>query len=168
MMNTVSLQNAFVMTMTVSASLAGPSSDPQASAVTPGFAVAAATKSIYLPAVGVSPQQADVLSTQRPLSKRRQALLQTAQGQAMQVQALKDLGGALHSHGVAPLVALRMRCGLTQKALCEASGLPQPHISRLENGKVPNPDGATLQKLAAAMGMSMDDVMAAIEQGVSA
>ena len=155
------------MTMTVSASLAGPSSDPQASAVTPGFTVAAATKSNYLPAVGISPQQADVLSTQRPLSKRRQAVLETAQGQAMQVQALKDLGVALQAHGMAPLIALRMRCGLTQKSLCEASGLPQPHISRLENGKVPNPDGATLKKLAAAMGVSMDDVMTAIQQGVT-
>jgi DNA-binding Xre family transcriptional regulator len=167
MMNTVSLQNAFVMTMTVSASLAGPSSDPQAFAVTPGFAVTAATKSIYLPAVGVSLQQADVMSKQRPLSKRRQALLQTAQGQAMQVQALKDFGGALQAHGMAPLVALHMRCGLTQKALGDASYLPQSHISRLENGKVPNPDGATLQKLAAAMGVSMDDVMTAIQQGVT-
>lgn len=107
-------------------------------------------------------------STKRPQSKRRQALLKSAEGQAMQVQALKDLGSALDAHGLAPLVALRMRCGLTQKALCVATGLPQPHISRLENGKVPNPDGATLQRMAAALGVSMDEVMAAIQQGAKA
>jgi DNA-binding XRE family transcriptional regulator len=154
--------------MTVTASLVGHSSEPQVSAVTRGFVMPTATKSAYLPAVGGASDLADAGTTARPQSMRRQALLQTAQGQAMQLQALKDLGSALQAHGMAPMVALRMRCGLTQKALCEASGLPQPHISRLENGKVPNPDGATLQRLAAAMGVSMDDVMAAIQQGVVA
>jgi DNA-binding XRE family transcriptional regulator len=154
--------------MTITASHAGAHSEPLSAAVSSGFAVAAATKSTYLPAVGLAPVKADARATQRPLSKRRQALLQTAEGQAMQVQALKDLGGALEAHGLAPLVALRMRCGLTQKALCEATGLPQPHISRLENGKVLNPDSATLQRLAAAMGVSMDEVMAAIQQGAKA
>lgn len=168
MMNKANLQSAFVVTMTITASHVGVRNEPLAAAVLAGFAVSAATKSTYLQVVGAAPLQVDSRSTQRPLSKRRQALLQTAHGQALQVQALKDLGSALDAHGLAPLVALRMRCGLTQKALCEAAGLPQPHISRLENGKVPNPDGATLQRLAVAMGVSMDDVMTAIQQGAIA
>jgi DNA-binding Xre family transcriptional regulator len=165
MMNTVNLQSAFVVTMTITASHAGAHSDPMAAAVSAGFALPAATKAAYLPAIGSAPLLVDSRPTQRPLSKSRQALLQTPQGQAMQVQALQDLGEALDAHGLAPLVALRMRSGLTQKALCEATGLPQPHISRLENGKVPNPDGITLQRLAVAMGLSMDEVMSAIQHG---
>jgi hypothetical protein len=165
MMNTVNLQSAFVVTMTITASHAGVRSEPMAAAVSAGFALPAATKAAYLPAIGSAPLLVDSRPTQRPLSKRRQVLLQTPQGQAMQVQALQDLGEALDAHGLAPLVALRLRSGLTQKALCEATGLPQPHISRLENGKVPNPDGVTLQRLAVAMGVSMDEVMSAIQQG---
>ena len=106
--------------------------------------------------------------TGRPASRGRQALLQTDAGQAMQHRALKNLGDALDQHGLAPLAALRMRHGLTQKALCDASGLPQPHLSRLENGKVPNPDSATLERLADALGVGMDEVMRAIQQGAAA
>jgi DNA-binding Xre family transcriptional regulator len=168
MMNKANLQSAFVVTMTITTSLAGAGSEQSVVSVSPGFVLQAATSSEFLPAQGVGPQQSEAQSTQRPQSKRRQALLQTAQGQAMQAQALKDLGTALDAHGLVPLVALRMRCGLSQKALCEASGLPQPHISRLENGKVPNPDGATLQRLAQALGVRMDEVLSAIQGGAKA
>jgi len=165
MMNTASLQTAFVVTMTITTSLAGAGSEDPVAAVSPGFVLQTATSSEFLSVQGIAPQQNDAQSSQRPRSSRRQALLQTAHGQSMQEQALKDLGSALEAHGLVPLVALRMGCGLSQKALCEATGLPQPHISRLENGKVNNPDGATLQRLASAMGVSMDDVLAAIQQG---
>ena len=132
-----------------------------------GFGHAASTQSTLLPTVRLQPAATEV-RTGRPASRRRQALLQTQAGQAMHQRALKDLGDALDQHGVAPLAALRMRHGLTQKALCDASGLPQPHLSRLENGKVPNPDSATLERLAAALGVTMDEVMKAIQKGAAA
>ena len=48
----------------------------------------------------------------------------------------------------------RQRAGLTQAELAEKSGLPQSHISRLENAKH-SPSRATLEKIAAALGVSV-------------
>lgn len=44
--------------------------------------------------------------------------------------------------------------GLTQAELAAASGLPQPHISKLENG-IHSPSHLTLQKLAKALGVTV-------------
>ena len=167
MMKTVNLPHAFVVTMTVTASLASASSETNQTAVMPGFTHTASTQSTLLPTVRLRPATTEV-HTGRPTSSRRKALLETQAGQAMQQRALRDLGDALDHHGLAPLVALRLRQGLTQKALCDASGLPQPHLSRLENGKVANPDSATLGRLAEALGVTMDEVMEAIQQGATA
>ena len=167
MMKTVNLPHAFVVTMTVTASLASASSEGNQTAVMSGFTHTASTQSTLLPAVRLQPATTEV-HTGRPTSSRRKALLETHAGQAMQQRALKDLGDALDQHGLAPLVALRLRQGLTQKALCDASGLLQPHLSRLENGKVANPDSATIGRLAEALGVSMDEVMKAIQQGSAA
>jgi DNA-binding XRE family transcriptional regulator len=48
----------------------------------------------------------------------------------------------------------REEAGLTQDALEQATGLPQSHISRLENG-VHSPSSATLEKIAKATGKPM-------------
>lgn len=45
----------------------------------------------------------------------------------------------------------RKDAGLTQEQLAEKSGLPQSHISRIENARH-SPARATLEKLAAALG----------------
>jgi transcriptional regulator with XRE-family HTH domain len=94
--------------------------------------------------------------------------METAQGQAMVKEARKALASAIDSHGLAPLAALRLRQGLSQKELCEACDLPQPHLSRLENGKVANPDADTLLALSQGLGVGMEEVLAAIRQGVRA
>lgn len=167
MLKTANLQGAFVVTMTVTASLASASNEPHETVVMSGFGHPASTQSRLLPMVRLQPAETEV-RTGRPVSRRRQALLQTESGQAMHQQALKDLSNALDQHGLAPLAALRMRHGLSQKALCDATGLLQPHLSRLENGKVPNPDSATLERLASALGVTMDEVMKAIQQGAAA
>jgi len=44
----------------------------------------------------------------------------------------------------------REQAGLTQKELAEKSGLPQPHISRLESG-LHSPTHLTVQKIAKAL-----------------
>ncbi|OHB75234.1 MAG: hypothetical protein A2W31_11590 [Planctomycetes bacterium RBG_16_64_10] len=46
----------------------------------------------------------------------------------------------------------RKAAGLTQQQLEEKTGLPQSHISRLENGEH-SPSHATLEKIAKALNM---------------
>lgn len=48
--------------------------------------------------------------------------------------------------------ALRKEQGLTQEQLAQRSGLPQSHISKLENGKH-SPSALTLEKIARALGV---------------
>jgi DNA-binding XRE family transcriptional regulator len=50
----------------------------------------------------------------------------------------------------------RRQAGLTQEELAEKSGLPQSHISRLEGGKH-SPSRATLEKIAAALGVELKE-----------
>ncbi len=52
---------------------------------------------------------------------------------------------------------LRKTAGLTQEALAEKSGLPQPHISRLERGEH-SPSRVTLEKLAGALGVPLSEL----------
>jgi transcriptional regulator with XRE-family HTH domain len=47
------------------------------------------------------------------------------------------------------------RAQLTQEQLAAKSGLPQSHISRIENAKH-SPSLATLQKIAAALGVPVE------------
>jgi DNA-binding XRE family transcriptional regulator len=53
--------------------------------------------------------------------------------------------------------ALREQAGLTQAELAQKSGLPQSHISRLENSQH-SPSRVTLEKLAAALGVPLGDL----------
>lgn len=94
----------------------------------------------------------------RPISQRRKELQQTEIGQTQIKEARRQLASAVEAHGVAPMVALRLRVGLSQKDLVERTGLPQPHVSRLENGRVQHPDVETLVKLADALGVSLDQI----------
>ena len=50
----------------------------------------------------------------------------------------------------------RTKADLTQEELAERSGLPQSHISRLEN-RLHSPSRATLEKIAKALGRSVSD-----------
>jgi len=52
---------------------------------------------------------------------------------------------------------LRAFKSMTQEQLAELSGLPQSHISRLEVGKH-SPSHATLEKIAAALGVTVHDI----------
>lgn len=49
--------------------------------------------------------------------------------------------------------------GFTQKELAEKSGVPQSSISKIETGQLKNPGGITLQKLAAALGVSVAELL---------
>ncbi|HQU44116.1 MAG TPA: helix-turn-helix transcriptional regulator [Pirellulales bacterium] len=53
--------------------------------------------------------------------------------------------------------ALRKEKGLTQEQLAQRSGLPQSHISKLENGKH-SPSALTLEKIASALGVPSSEL----------
>ena len=55
---------------------------------------------------------------------------------------------------VQAIIDARKNAGLTQKELSERTGIAQGNISKLENGNA-NPSIRTLQRLAAAMGMTL-------------
>ena len=52
---------------------------------------------------------------------------------------------------------LRKAAGLTQEELAEKTGLPQSHISRIENAEL-SPTNMTLQKIAKALGRRLSDL----------
>jgi transcriptional regulator with XRE-family HTH domain len=52
------------------------------------------------------------------------------------------------------MIEARKNTGLTQKQLCERTGIAQGDISKLENGSA-NPSLKTLQRLATGMGMKL-------------
>lgn len=53
----------------------------------------------------------------------------------------------------------RKRRKLNQAQLAKLSGVPQPMISMIETGSVPNPTIGTLHKLASALKCTVDDLI---------
>jgi len=56
---------------------------------------------------------------------------------------------------------LRVQRGWTQPELAARANLSKSFVSEMETGKKPNPRGATLQKLAAAFGLTTDELLGA-------
>jgi DNA-binding XRE family transcriptional regulator len=56
------------------------------------------------------------------------------------------------------LRAARRRAGLTMDSLAEMSGVSQPHLSQMENGRV-SPSISTLYRLANALGVSPQQLL---------
>ena len=52
---------------------------------------------------------------------------------------------------------LRKKFNLTQEKLAELAGIPQSHVSRLENGKH-SPSHVTIEKLATALGVEASEL----------
>jgi len=65
---------------------------------------------------------------------------------------------------VSGLAALRLRHGWSQRALADAIGVKQPHIARLESGQN-DPSLGTMRKLAAALGVTIEDIVRALDSG---
>ena len=55
--------------------------------------------------------------------------------------------------------AARLKKNLTQKQLSERTGLSQAYINELENGKKVNPSIIVLDKLAAALGVCLTEIL---------
>jgi transcriptional regulator with XRE-family HTH domain len=56
------------------------------------------------------------------------------------------------------LETVRKHLKLSQKALSEASGVPQQTISAIETGQLKNPGIKTLRRLAATLDSNVDDI----------
>ena len=61
----------------------------------------------------------------------------------------------------APLAALRMRCGFSQRTLAERIGTSQSRLSRIEAG-LDDPRWSTVRKLAAALAVDVNTIDEAI------
>jgi transcriptional regulator with XRE-family HTH domain len=53
----------------------------------------------------------------------------------------------------------REAAGLTQQQLAEKAGIQVGTLSRLENGRQDNPHGSTIGAIAAALGVTRQDLM---------
>lgn len=62
---------------------------------------------------------------------------------------------------------LRRQTGLTQEQAAERTTLSQEGISAIERGRVTNPRLDTLEKIATAYGVTLDDVVAAVRETVA-
>jgi transcriptional regulator with XRE-family HTH domain len=56
-----------------------------------------------------------------------------------------------------------MQRNLTQDELGDLSGIGRTHVNRIETGETYRPKDETIQKLAAAMDMPMDELLANVE-----
>lgn len=62
------------------------------------------------------------------------------------------------------LAVLRLKHGWSQRTLADAIGVKQPHIARLEIGQN-DPSLGTMRKLAAALGVTIEDIVRALDSG---
>ena len=65
--------------------------------------------------------------------------------------------------GVRTLATLRLKAGLSQRQFAELCGVAQPHVSRYESG-LHEPGVFLAQKMAAVLGVSLDEIAAALHQ----
>lgn len=65
---------------------------------------------------------------------------------------------------VSGLAVLRLKHGWSQRTLADAIGVKQPHIARLESGQN-DPSLGTMRKLAAALGVTIEDIVRALDSG---
>lgn len=94
----------------------------------------------------------DVIAQREATPRRAAALERARQRLAKQVEAV----------GPATLATLRLRCGLSQASLAAKIGNSQPSYSKIEAGKS-DPQFTTLEKLAEALKVSLEDVVRAFK-----
>lgn len=57
------------------------------------------------------------------------------------------------------LQAVRLQAGLTQQALCQEAGLSYSTLTKIERGAIKAPSIFTIQSIAAALGVGLDELM---------
>lgn len=111
-------------------------------------------------------QQVSAVPTPRGVSAQERATriaFNPARAAAL-VQGRQRLARVIEkmNEGARPLAALRLAVGLSQSELAERMNMQQPNVARLEK-RPGDPSLSTLQKLSKALGVSLDDVIAAVE-----
>jgi DNA-binding XRE family transcriptional regulator len=84
----------------------------------------------------------------------------TEHGRSEMAAARSWLAETMPAADIGGLAAMRLRRGLSQRALAEKIGTSQPHIARLENGQEDILLG-TAQRLAEALNESLDNIASA-------
>lgn len=102
-------------------------------------------------------------TARRPGESRRIALNSTGEGREKVARARRELAAMLSHDSIAPLSALRLERGLSQSDLAHAAGMKQPQLSRLESGQHETVLLSTVQRLASALGVSLERVAAALD-----
>lgn len=76
--------------------------------------------------------------------------------------AVRSVTAARAAAGERPtLKDLRLRAGLSQRQLAEATGMEKPNIARMESGQIADPKLSTLRRLATALGTDLETVAGA-------
>jgi len=81
-------------------------------------------------------------------------------GEELLINARKDIANVFYE-GINTFTSIRLRSGLSQRKLSKLVGTSQAHISKIEHGKN-DPTLSTLRKLAAALGVSIEELDAAM------
>jgi DNA-binding Xre family transcriptional regulator len=71
----------------------------------------------------------------------------------------RNLVNNIRAGEVNPIRGWRILKGMDQKALVKVTGISQPNLSRMEKKGAPTPTVATLRKIAAALGVSIEDLI---------
>jgi DNA-binding Xre family transcriptional regulator len=151
-----------MLTMTVTASLASQGvSENHGVKRAPASAESPTLSRTFRGSVFSDRQESIPGESARPVSARRAALMSTDAGRAMAQDARKDIAAALDAHGISKVAALRLAAGLSQKELSAKTNILQPHISRLENGKVKTPELPTLMAISGALNVSLETLVMA-------
>lgn len=58
----------------------------------------------------------------------------------------------------------RRELGLTQSELADRMGVAQNHVSAIETGKLVDPQASTVEKLARAFGVTVDELLAGVRR----
>jgi transcriptional regulator with XRE-family HTH domain len=90
-------------------------------------------------------------------------LASTPAGEEAVRAARRVLGDMLAMDDLSPLAGVRLRAGLSQEDVYRRTGIMQPQLSRLENGRTPQPSAGTIEMLANAYAVTMEEVMSALK-----
>lgn len=81
---------------------------------------------------------------------------------------MKPIKRGLNVHFCDNLKRIRKEKGLSQQELADLSGMSKQHISRMESGHQDNPQIKSVVTIAAALGVSIEDLIFGDESEMSA
>jgi DNA-binding Xre family transcriptional regulator len=128
----------------------------------PAHAEATATTGPVIYADFASPQRVPVPSGYTDIDKVVASRERDTSRRIHLERARQVLAERLYADVTVTLAVLRLRKGWSQRQLADAAGTSQAHIARIESGREDVRLG-TLRRIAGALGVSVGDVVAAVE-----